>query len=213
MHAHSHSPILVLNCVQLWISFILTVKISFPSWYDDCTAAGLHWPATTYAPQRLIDFWKFDQFQCVLSQLGVRSWAAPAYLIFALCKTCLILTLNSKSGHHLSFPLKVSGKILPIPAGWLSPLLFFCNISLLRSAYGELTEGYFPVQHRCKSCVTPRPAAVSNWYLWNISTLHWANPFNVPSFNSFIDKHFTDISNIYVSAECADWSIIVHDKY
>ena len=95
MHAHSHSPILVLNCVQLRISFILTVKISFPSWYDDCTAAGLHWPATTYAPQRLIDFWKFDQFQCVLSQLGVRSWAAPAYLILALYKACLILILNS----------------------------------------------------------------------------------------------------------------------
>ena len=88
------------------------------------TAAALHWPLPTYAPQRLIDFWKFDQFQCVLSQLGVLCWAAPAYLVLALWShmyykyfySQLKATISSfckqnlKSGYHLSFPLKDWGK-------------------------------------------------------------------------------------------------------
>ena len=164
------------------------------------TAAALHWPLPTYAPQRLIDFWKFDQFQCVLSQLGVLcctgvpgSCALKSHVykyfysqlkatISSFCKQ------NLKSGYHLSFPLKDWGKFSQCQQVNIF-ILSLPEQNRLWWADGRILSCATPLQ----ILVTPLPAAVSNWYLWNISTLHRANPFNVPS---FIDKHFTEISNI-----------------
>ena len=124
-YAHTlaqHSPILVLNCVQLRISFILTVIHNI--------SPKLVWRllqrCTDHCPLTLRSVWLTFESLINFSVCWVSwvCWAAPAYLVLALWShmyykyfySQLKATISSfckqnlKSGYHLSFPLKDWGK-------------------------------------------------------------------------------------------------------